>query len=192
MIRVRPIERGNRPWVVRRLEVAFGGVTVARKGVLIDASVLPSFVATDRSGRPVGLLTYDVAHGECEVVAIVSTTIGRGVSRTLMDAAHDHAGSSGCRHLWLITTNDNALAFRFYQMWGMDLCVFHRHGAPLARGQALAPEKGDRRHSAGPRARVRATPLGVAVRSAAPPRDKVCNRARNSNQSLERSFLRTS
>src|SRR5215211_1970792 len=118
MIRVRPIERGNRPWVVRRLEVAFGGVTVARKGVLIDASVLPSFVATDRSGRPVGLLTYDVAHGECEVVAIVSTTIGRGVSRTLMDAAHDHAGSSGCRHLWLITTNDNALAFRFYQMWG--------------------------------------------------------------------------
>ena len=133
MIRVRPIERGNRPWVVLRLEVAFGGVTVARKGVLIDASVLPSFVATDRSGRPVGLLTYDVAHGECEVVAIVSTAGGRGIGRTLMDAAHDHAGSSGCRRLWLITTNDNARAFRFYQMWGMDLCAFHRHGARRSR-----------------------------------------------------------
>lgn len=133
MIRVRPIERGDRPWVVRRLEEAFGGVTVARKGVLIDASVLPGFVATDGSGRPVGLLTYDVAHDECEVVAIVSTAGGRGIGRTLMDAAHDHAGSSGCRRLWLITTNDNARAFRFYQMWGMDLCAFHRHGARRSR-----------------------------------------------------------
>ena len=50
-----------------------------------------------------------------------------------MDAAHDHAGSSGCRRLWLITTNDNARAFRFYQMWGMDLCAFHRHGARRSR-----------------------------------------------------------
>ena len=50
-----------------------------------------------------------------------------------MEAAHDHAGSSGCRRLWLITTNDNARAFRFYQMWGMDLCAFHRHGARRSR-----------------------------------------------------------
>ena len=34
--------------------------TVARKGVLINASVLPSFVAND-GGRPVGLLTHDMA-----------------------------------------------------------------------------------------------------------------------------------
>jgi ribosomal protein S18 acetylase RimI-like enzyme len=113
MIRVRPIERGDRPWVVRRLEEAFGEVTVARKGVLIDASVLPGFVPIDGSGRPVGLLTYDVAYSECEVVAIVSTAGGRGIGRTLMDAAHDHAGSSGCRSVWLITTNDNARAFRW-------------------------------------------------------------------------------
>jgi hypothetical protein len=63
MIRVRPIESADRPWVVRRLGDAFGGVGVARKGVLVDASVLPGFVATD-GGRAVGLLTYDVAHGE--------------------------------------------------------------------------------------------------------------------------------
>ena len=51
MIRVRSIERGDRPWVIHRLEGAFGGVSVARKGVLIDASVLPGFVATD-GGAP--------------------------------------------------------------------------------------------------------------------------------------------
>jgi len=143
MIRVRPIQRGDRSWVVCRLEDAFGGVTVARKGLLIDASVLPGFVATDGGGRPVGLLAYDAAHGECEVVAIISTEEGRGIGRALMDAARDHAAAAGYRRLWLITTNDNTRAFRFYQLWGMDLCAFHRHGARRSREvKPSLPERG--------------------------------------------------
>ncbi len=143
MIRVRPVQPGDRPWVVRRLEDAFGGVTVARKGILIDTSTLPGFVATD-SGRPVGLLTYDVAHGECEVVAIISTEEGRGIGRALMDAARDHAAAAGYRRLWLITTNDNTRAFRFYQLWGMDLCAFYRHGVRRSREiKPSLPEWGD-------------------------------------------------
>lgn len=132
MIRVHPIKPGDRPWLVRRLERAFGDVTVARKGVLVDASVLPGFVATD-GGKPIGILAYDAAHGECELVAIISTEEGRGIGRALMDAARGHAEAAGCRRLWLITTNDNARAFRFYQLWGMDLCAFHRYGARRSR-----------------------------------------------------------
>jgi ribosomal protein S18 acetylase RimI-like enzyme len=142
MIRVRSIEHGARPWVVRRVEGAFGGVTVARKGVLIDASVLPGFVVTD-GGRLVGLLTYNAAHGECEVVAIISTEEDRGIGRVLMDAVRDHATAAGYRRLWLITTNDNTRAFRFYQLWGMDLCAFHRHGAHRSReAKPSLPERG--------------------------------------------------
>ena len=128
--------------MVSRLESAFGDVTVARKGVLIDASVLRGFVATD-GGRPVGLLAYDAARGECEVVAIISTEEGRGIGRALMDAARDRAAAAGCRRLWLITTNDNARAFRFYQRWGMDLCAFYRHGARRSRqAKPSLPERG--------------------------------------------------
>jgi GNAT superfamily N-acetyltransferase len=142
MIRVRSIERGDRPWVVRRLEDAFGDVIVARKGVLIDAAVLPGFVATDGE-RPVGLLTYDAAHDECEVVAIISTQEGRGIGRALMDAARDHAAASEYRRLWLITTNDNTRAFRFYQLWGMELCAFYRHGVRRSRKlKPSLPERG--------------------------------------------------
>jgi len=132
MIRVRPIERADRQWVVGRLEAAFGGPTVARKGAPIDASELPGFVATD-GGLPVGLLAYDAVGGECEVVAIVSTAEGRGIGRALMDAVRDHAAAAGDRRLWLITTNDNARAFRFYQLWGMDLCALYRHGVRRSR-----------------------------------------------------------
>lgn len=124
------------------MEEAFGNATVARKGVLIDASVLPGFVATD-AGRPVGLLTYDAASGECEVVAVVSTEEGRGIGRALMDAVREHAVAAGYRRLWLITTNDNSRAFRFYQLWGMDLCAFYRHGVRGSRKvKPSLPERG--------------------------------------------------
>lgn len=143
MIHVRPIEPGDRSWLVRQLEDAFTNVTVARKGALIDASLLPGFVATD-GGRLVGLLTYDAAHGECEVVAIISTEVGRGIGRALMDAVRDHAVAAGYRRLWLITTNDNTRAIRFYQQWGMDLCAFYRHGALRSRRlKPSLPERGD-------------------------------------------------
>jgi ribosomal protein S18 acetylase RimI-like enzyme len=141
VIRVRPIERGDRPWVAGLLVGAFGGVTVARRGALIDASVLPGFVATD-GGRPVGLLTYDAVRGECEVVAIISLEENRGIGRALMDAVRDHAVAAGCRRLWLITTNDNARAFRFYQLWGMDLCAFYRHG--VRRSREVRPDLPER------------------------------------------------
>jgi GNAT superfamily N-acetyltransferase len=129
---VRPVERADRPWVLARLREACGDATTARKGARIDASALPGFVATE-DGRPVGLLAYDIAPAGCEVVAIVSARPGRGAGRALMDAARDHAASSGCRRTWLVTTNDNTRALRFYQRRGMDLRALHRHGARRSR-----------------------------------------------------------
>jgi len=86
---------------------------------------------------------YDVVNSECEVVAIISTEVGRGIGRALMEAVREHAVAAGCRRLWLITTNDNSRAFRFYQLWGMDLCCFHRHGVRRSRKvKPLIPERG--------------------------------------------------
>ena len=115
---------------------------MARKGVLIDASNLPGFVVTE-DGRPVGLLTYAAVDGECEVVAILSTEESRGIGRALMNAVRDHALAAGYHRIWLTTTNDNARAFRFYQLWGMDLCAFYRHGARRSREvKPSLPERG--------------------------------------------------
>jgi ribosomal protein S18 acetylase RimI-like enzyme len=142
MIRVRPIQDDDRPWVLGRLQDAFGDATVARKGASIDASVLPGFVATE-DGRPLGLLTYEAVRGEFEVVAIISVEEGRGIGRALMDAARDYAVSAGYPRFWLVTTNDNTRAIRFYQLWGMDLCAFYRRGARCSRrAKPSLPEQG--------------------------------------------------
>jgi ribosomal protein S18 acetylase RimI-like enzyme len=142
MIRVRPIQDDDRAWVLGRLQNAFGDATVARKGASIDASILPGFIATE-DGRPVGLLIYEAVRDECEVVAIISAEEARGIGSTLMDTARDYVVSAGYRRLWLVTTNDNTRAIRFYQRWGMDLCAFYRHGVHRSRrAKPSLPERG--------------------------------------------------
>ena len=44
----------------------------------------------------------------------------------LLAAAVELAQSRGVRRLWLITTNDNIRALRFYQSRGMDMRAIHR------------------------------------------------------------------
>ena len=46
--------------------------------------------------------------------------------------------AAGCRRLWLITTNDNLAALRFYQRRGFELVAVHRRAVAAAR--RLKPE----------------------------------------------------
>ena len=51
----------------------------------------------------------------------------QGVGTALLAAVRDAAAAAGCRRLWLVTTNDNLDALRFYQRRGMHLVTVH-HG----------------------------------------------------------------
>ena len=133
---VRPVEDSERPWLAERLVAGWGAVLIARKGELRDASVLPALVA-ERDGEPVGLLTYEVVGDELEVMSIESWDEGSGVGTALLTAAVDAAGAAGCSRVWLITTNDNLRALRFYQRRGMRL-VRVDPGA-VAAARALKP-----------------------------------------------------
>jgi RimJ/RimL family protein N-acetyltransferase len=55
----------------------------------------------------------------------------------LLDAAGTLARRAGWRRLWLVTTNDNTAALRFYQRAGWDLVAFRPNA--LARSRSLKP-----------------------------------------------------
>ena len=120
LIEVRPIAAGEHALVIERW-----GPVVVRRGESIAVDGLPGFTAWIE-GERAGVLTYTVAGDQCEVVTLLALMEGRGVGRSLMDAARAAAVDAGCRRLWLITTNDNVGALGFYQRWGMDLCAFRR------------------------------------------------------------------
>ena len=81
---------------------------------------------------------YDVRDGAMEAVTVDAFIQGAGAGRALIEAAAAEARRLGCRRLWLITTNDNTPALRFYQRCGMRLAALHRDA--LEQSRALKPE----------------------------------------------------
>jgi ribosomal protein S18 acetylase RimI-like enzyme len=134
---VRRLEPGDRPWAVEVLTRSWGSTQVVSRGRLHDASELPGLVAGFDDER-IGLLTWSVEGDECEVVTLDSLVERRGIGRALLEAATEEAVALGCRRLWLITTNDNLPALRFYQRLGWDLVALHRGAVDEAR--RLKPE----------------------------------------------------
>jgi len=94
-------------------------------------------VAEDE-GEVVGLLTYHVEGSMCEIGTLDSQREGRGISVALIEAVKVAARQAGCRRLWLITTNDNTHALRFYQKRGFCLVAVHRDA--VAASRAIKPE----------------------------------------------------
>lgn len=134
---VRPLDPGDRSWAAEVLMRSWGSTRVVSRGRVHDALELPGLVASLGAER-VGLLTWSVEGEECEVVTIDSLVERRGVGRALLAAAATEATAMGCRRLWLITTNDNLSALRFYQRLGWDLVALHRGAVDEAR--RLKPE----------------------------------------------------
>ena len=123
-----------REWAARLLRDSWGGVESVSRGRLHRADRLPAFVALD-GAAPVGLATYRFEDRECELVTLNSEAPGAGTA--LLAAVVERARSRGCRRVWLITTNDNVDALRFYQRRGFVLTALHRDA--IADSRQLKP-----------------------------------------------------
>ncbi len=80
-----------------------------------------------------------VSGQQCEVLTLHATEQWHGVGTALIEAVEQMAAGHGCARLWLITTNDNADALRFYQRRGFQLAAIHRRAVDDSRSR-LKPE----------------------------------------------------
>jgi len=131
-IQVKPLQNDDGDWVAALLKDRWGCTRIVSRGRVHEADTLPGFVAT-QEGERVGLLTYSVDGKECEIVTIDSLAGGKRIGSALLEAARDFAVSAGCSRLWLITTNDNLDALRFYQKREFVLVAVHRNAISQSR-----------------------------------------------------------
>jgi ribosomal protein S18 acetylase RimI-like enzyme len=131
LMNVIPCPPTDRPWLLATL-THWGVTTMVTRGQVHDLLRLPGFVAFDGEKR-VGLALYRIADAECELVSLDSLREGVGVGTALLAAVTDAARNAGCRRLWLITTNDNTQALRFYQRRGLRLVAIYRDAVTAAR-----------------------------------------------------------
>jgi ribosomal protein S18 acetylase RimI-like enzyme len=120
------------PWLAEVIVGSWGATSVVSRGRRHEADQLPALVA-ESGGERVGLLTYCIENGQLEVVSVDALLRRRGVGGALLAAAEEVAMAEGCRRLWLITTNDNLDALRFYQRRGLRLVAVHVGAVDRAR-----------------------------------------------------------
>jgi N-acetylglutamate synthase-like GNAT family acetyltransferase len=137
LVKIVRVNAEDRDWVAALLRRHWGSAMIVSRGRQHDGTRLPGFVVLYRKKRA-GLITYRIENDECEIVSLNSLIWNRGIGGALIEAVRVEACKAGCRRLWLITTNDNLLALRFYQKRGFILWRLHR-GA-IADSRKLKPE----------------------------------------------------
>jgi ribosomal protein S18 acetylase RimI-like enzyme len=136
-VEVRALAAADRTWVRERLAVDWGGPLVVTPSGARDASLLDGFVAV-RGAERVGLVTFEFdARGDCEVVTLDSYAPHNGIGTALLAAVRATAHTAGAHRCWLVTSNDNTAALRFYQKRGWDLVTVHRDA--IAAWRKLKP-----------------------------------------------------
>jgi len=102
------------------------------RGKIIDTTILPGFLFIKNEVIE-GVTTYNIENEECEIVTLNSFKENMGIGTTLIEGVLDVAKKTNCKRLWLITTNDDINAIRFYQKKGFDLKAAHINAMELSR-----------------------------------------------------------
>jgi N-acetylglutamate synthase-like GNAT family acetyltransferase len=152
---IRPLQREDREWVAHFFDEHWGSTQMVSRGKLYYGHLLPGFVAerakplepekqdeidddaTEENPivtmEKIGLLTYNVEGKDCEIISVDSLEKKIGIGSSLVKELLNAAKESGIKRVWLITTNDNLAALRFWQKRGFELVAVHRNAIEQAR-----------------------------------------------------------
>jgi CYTH domain-containing protein/GNAT superfamily N-acetyltransferase len=138
---------GSDGWLNDFLRQQWGSELMVSRGRLFRPAELEGFVARQgaadagkvglvgkvSSAGVVGLVTYSIEGDSCEIQTLDSLRAGVGIGSRLIELVKAVAVARGCKRLWLVTTNDNTHALRFYQRRGFVLAALHRDAIQVSR-----------------------------------------------------------
>jgi len=134
---IRPLNKGDHDWMVSLLNEHWGSTRMVTRGKIYQVDELSGFAA-EQDDMPVGLVTYRIEGDQCEITTLNSLVENVGIGTALIDAVKDAATIAHCKRLWLITTNDNTAALRFYQKKDFILVAVYPNA--LEQSRRLKPE----------------------------------------------------
>jgi ribosomal protein S18 acetylase RimI-like enzyme len=119
----------DRVWMAQQATEMWGAEFVVSRGVAHRVAELPGFIAWIGHER-VGVATCHFGQTDCELVTLDALRPRIGVGTALVEAVREAAAG---RRLWLVTTNDNVDAIRFYQRRGFVLTAVHPNAVEQSR-----------------------------------------------------------
>jgi len=131
-IQIKPLTDEHQHWASNLLIKEWGSTESVSRGRLHHADKLPGFIAL-LDDKPAALATYNIEGDQCELATLNSLKEKQGIGGRLIDEVKNEAVAKGCRRLWLITTNDNTYAFKFYQKFGFKVAGYHINAIEQSR-----------------------------------------------------------
>jgi len=119
-MRIVPLAIEHRDAVNQSVREEWGGPMIVTLGSLYDTSALPGFIALEHDAL-LGFVLYRIENNACEIAVLYSFAQNRGAGTALVRQVIAAAQKHDCRRVWLVTTNDNTRAIRFYQKSGFAL-----------------------------------------------------------------------
>lgn len=129
------IEKGvsDEEWVESFMQENWRSTILVSRGVIHNTLDQPALIAK-KGDENVGLLVYRKLDDEqIEILSIDATLQFQGIGTRLLNKLKEIAEQSGVKRIWLITTNDNLDALRFYQRRGFRITEVHRNAVVEAR-----------------------------------------------------------
>ena len=114
----------DKAWLAAFITERWGEPGVVSRGRLRGVEEL-SAIRVMEEGALSGVASWRACQGAMELMTIDSLRPGRGVGTALIDAVVGEARETRATRLWLITTNDNVDALRFYQRRGWRLSALY-------------------------------------------------------------------
>jgi len=129
---IRKIKNSDRHWIRSVFNNFWGGDTMVTKGVIHKINDLDGFIATLNKEKA-GLITYKIIDGDLEIVSVNSLKENKGIGSALLDTVITLARKQKIKRVWLITTNDNIDALKFYQKRNFSLKKIYPGTVKLSR-----------------------------------------------------------
>ncbi|MCX8128899.1 MAG: GNAT family N-acetyltransferase [Clostridia bacterium] len=132
MFEIHEINEMNRSEISNLIEKNWGSTKMITKGKVHFVDKLPGLIATVNNEIK-GLITFEINKGECEILSLDSFVENQGIGSSLLEKVVCIAAGQDCKRVWLITTNDNTHAMRFYQKRGFNMVALHYNAVNKAR-----------------------------------------------------------
>jgi GNAT superfamily N-acetyltransferase len=118
---------------IRNVVRGWGDDFIMSRGKKIYPFAGAGFIARNDRDEAIGVATYEARGDECELTLIEVFEKRAGAGTMLVKSIIEEAKHAGCGRLWLVTTNNNLDAMKFYEKLGFTQKAIYPGAVTKAR-----------------------------------------------------------
>lgn len=136
-ITIRLITPEDAPWILSFVKQEWGSDIMVTKGQIHHCAHCKGLIAEENT-VPVGLLLYEIKEKNIEIVSLNAIKKYAGIGTGLLEKLTRIAQQNEIKKIWLVTTNDNLDALRFYQKRGFVFSAVYPN--TIEKSRAIKPQ----------------------------------------------------